>query len=274
MTPNISAKNHINELCEVFLDETGKKEREKSIKNHFGRIIQFLHADAKYYGSTAPSNASDPAATSAPADVEQPGAGDGAIPTDGITDDAPTLPRLSRAMPEEEPGMICVGCRQQTHSALDLCINCSRLEFFDGLTESVSTTSNSSDPAATSAPADVEQPGPGVGAILGEELNINVDQVNNENIRPALVKSFNLLGRQQSIQEQSENILNGHALTRERPCLRDELDSTVPHIINGQSFQILSHLYGRASTRNLPRPSPYSLKDRPRRPSNCRDLGR
>ena len=107
-----------------------------------------------------------------------------------------------------------------------------------------------------------------------ENESISVDQVNNENIRPALVKSFNLLGRQQSIQEQSENILNGHALTRERPCLRDELNFTVPHIINGPSFQILSHLYGRASTRNLPRPSPYSLKDRPRRPSNCRDLGR
>ena len=45
MTPNMSARNHINELCEVFLDETGKKEREKSIQKHseiMTKIIPFL----------------------------------------------------------------------------------------------------------------------------------------------------------------------------------------------------------------------------------------
>ena len=45
----------------------------------------------------------------------------------------------------------------------------------DGLTEPDSTTSNAPDPAATSAPADVEQPGTGVGAIVGEEPNRCVD---------------------------------------------------------------------------------------------------
>ena len=45
LAPNMSARNHINELCEVFLDGTGKKEREKSIQEHSEKIIQFLHAD-------------------------------------------------------------------------------------------------------------------------------------------------------------------------------------------------------------------------------------
>ena len=42
LTPNMSARNHINELCEVFLDGTGKKEREKSIQEHSENIGQLL----------------------------------------------------------------------------------------------------------------------------------------------------------------------------------------------------------------------------------------
>ena len=63
--------------------------------------------------------------------------------------------------------------------------------------------------AATPAPADLDQPGTGVGAIHGEELSIEsitVDQVNNEthsinpevdeNTRPDLVETFNYQSHQ------------------------------------------------------------------------------
>ena len=126
LTPNMSARNHINELCEVFLDGTGKKEREKSIQEHSENIAQLSNADHiitddedideeynlepyyEYYGFlTAPT------------------AGVGAIPS----------------MPDDgEPGMICLECGRETHCRVDLCINCVRLYFdmdheLEGLTE-------------------------------------------------------------------------------------------------------------------------------------------
>ena len=414
LTPNISVKNHINELCEVFLDETGKKEREKSIEEHseiLSKIIDIImNAEDIEQADREISEYLDRTI--------------GHVPTnDDITDDN---------MPE---GTICVGCTQETHCTMDLCINCSRLAFnllteygstyivaeeyrpyFEhygltapadmdqidasvGSTEPDSTTSNAPDPAATSAPADMEQPGTGVGAILGEEPNITVDQVINENTRPeqdqftmnwpgpsafTVTRIINgraatsapadvgqsgagvgaILGEEPDViadqvinentrpeQEQKENrgyqsdltcpqfnmnwpgpsvmvgrddstremlppldepvfygygnILNrnvptgerpppqnetnfriahilsdlprpeftmtwpdpsvmvGRAPTEERPLPRDELAFTVPHIINGP-----------ASTRNFPRPSPYTLDDRPRKSSNRRALGR
>ena len=89
----------------------------------------------------------------------------------------------------------------------------------DGLTEPDSTSSNAPDPAATSAPADVEQPGTGVGAIVGEEPNRcvnfcvcsncneleidNESEIYNESVIECdlEIESEN----ERSIQEQSEN---------------------------------------------------------------------
>ena len=44
----MSARNHINEVCEVFLDGTGKKEREKSIQEHSENIVQLLPIEIKF----------------------------------------------------------------------------------------------------------------------------------------------------------------------------------------------------------------------------------
>ena len=174
-----------------------------------------------------------------------------------------------------------------------------------------------------------DQPGTGVGAIVGEEPNrcvnfcvcsncneleidneseidndleiesedelviesdienesIPVDQVNNENIRPGYYPSdlplpqfttnwpgtngtvapiLNGLNPTRDMLPPLDepvfygygHILNGNAPTEERPPLQDEPTFTIAHISN------------------RPRPSPYTLEDRPRKSSNRRHLGR
>ena len=184
LTPNMSARNHINELCEVFLDGIGIKEREKSIHEHSENIIQLLPIEIKFSDHiiTDDEDIEEHIIEDLEPYFEYYGflteryAGVGDIPP----------------MPDDgEPGMVCRECRQETHCRVDLCINCVRLYFdFDDSTEPDLTTSNAPDPAATSAPADMEQPGAGVGAIL-EEANITVDQVINENTRPEQDQSEN-----------------------------------------------------------------------------------
>ena len=361
LTPNMSVRNHINEICELFLDGNGKKEREKSIQEHSEKIIQFLHADPnddiseddiitddedieelrgdtfQYHGGFRSRRLDQVfeevnleyyfeyyGFLTAPADMDRTDARFGAIPPmpddvepemiclhcrqethcrevlcincsrllfdrvarvraqfqisqqnyseyldrtngaittdDGITDDD---------MPEEEPGMICSRCRQETHSTSDVCINC-----LDGITEPDSTTSNAPDPAATSAPADVERLGTGVGAIVSEEPNRCVDFCVCSNCNELEIDSESEINNDSGIEYERppqqngstfriEHILNMHAPNEERPLPHEELAFTVPHVING-----------RAYTRNLPRPSPYTLEGRPRKSSNRRDPGR
>ena len=213
LTPNMSARNHINELCEVFLDGIGIKEREKSIQEHSENIIQLLPIEIKFSDHiiTDDEDIEEHIIEDLEPYFEYYGflteryAGVGDIPP----------------MPDDgEPGMVCRECRQETHCRVDLCINCVRLYFdFDDSTEPDLTTSNAPDPAATSAPADMEQLGAGVGAIL-EEPNITVDQVINENTRPE--------------QDQSEN--QGYPSDLPRPQFTMNLpgpsDFTVARIIN------------------------------------------
>ena len=213
LTPNMSARNHINELCEVFLDGIGIKEREKSIQEHSENIAQLLPIEIKFSDHiiTDDEDIEEHIIEDLEPYFEYYGflteryAGVGDIPP----------------MPDDgEPGMVCRECRQETHCRVDLCINCVRLYFdFDDSTEPDLTTSNAPDPAATSAPADMEQLGAGVGAIL-EEPNITVDQVINENTRPE--------------QDQSEN--QGYPSDLPRPQFTMNLpgpsDFTVARIIN------------------------------------------
>ena len=126
----------------------------------------------------------------------------GAIPTDGgIADDD---------MPEEEPGMICARCRQEIHSTSDVCINC-----LDGITEPASTTS---------APADVEQQGTGVGAIV-EEPNRSVDFCVSSNCNELEIDS-------------KSEINNDSVIDYERPPPQNGLTFRIEHILNACPHRI------------------------------------
>ena len=132
--------------------------------------------------------------------------------------------------------------------------------------------------AATPAPADLDQPGTGVGAILGEELNITVDQVNNENNRPEQSENRGYpsdLPRPQftmNLPGPSDftvaHILNGRAPTRDMLPQLDELGFTVANILNRHAptgerpcpcdresdFTVACIVNGCAPTRDMPTP--------------------
>ena len=134
-----------------------------------------------------------------------------------------------------------------------------------------------------------DQPGTGVGAILGEEPNRCVNfcvcsNCNELEIDNELVIECDLeieSENERSIQEQSENqgypmlppldepvfygyghILNRNVPTVERPPPQNE-----------PTFRIDYTLNRHAPTGERPRPSPYTLEDRPTKLSNLRDLG-
>ena len=151
-------------------------------------------------------------------------------------------------------------------------------------------TSNTRELAATPAPAEVEQPGTGVGAIPGEEPNRCVGFGCEYMGCPcqyleglmclicdlefnSLVTSIDHVKKEhlQELHQQESTGDGPHSDSTVELDVNDmELDRNSP----GPDYTL--SLNGRVMerSRNLPRPSPYSLEDHPRRSSNRRDLGR
>ena len=201
------------------------------------------------------SNAPDPAATSAPADVEQPGTGVGAIVG-------------------EEPNRCVDFC---------VCSNCNELEI-DNESEIESELEINNDSVIESE-----------NECNIENESITVDQVNNENTRPEQERSenrgypsdFQSLQFTMNWSGPSAHILNGRAPTREMlPSLDEPFFYGYGHILNRNAptverpppqneptFSIDYTLNRHAPTGERPRPSPYTLEDRPTKTSNRRDLG-
>ena len=169
------------------------------------------------------------------------------------------------------------------------------------------SSSNTRELAATPAPAEMEQPGTGVGAIPGEEPNRSVDCgceymgfpctrlpcthtlirfcsdcINTSQYVKDLMclicdLEFNCLVttinhvKKEHLQDLQESI--GDEPHPDSTVDLNVQDMELDRNSSGPDYTLSSNGYVMERARNLPRPSPYTLEDRPRRSSNRRDPG-
>ena len=255
--PNISLKNYINDLSAVILDKEEKKKREETIKERLEKNkTPILGAGAKNEIPTISlaQNAPNLAATSAPADLDTAGAGVGAIQG-------------------EEPNgcMHCCEClergQQCTHTRMAMmCLNCSQL-----LAERQQNIPGHSRHQHT-----MEVIRESIRLSHGQAPTLPRSQIFLSPNTASLAPSMNLVER--NIQGQTPALGEtpvASTLPRSQLLLAPNAPSLAPpmNLVEPDSttldIQYFRHFNGRATTRNLPRPSPYICEqDRLRRSTN------
>ena len=258
VNPNISLKNYINDLSAVILDEEEKKKREETIEERLEKNKKPILGEGKKNETPIISlaqNALNLAAESAPADLNTAGAGVGAIQG-------------------EEPNRCMHRCeclhrgQQCTHTRLALmCINCSQLlaerqqnipgylrhqHTMEVLRASIQLSHGQ---APTLSRSQIFLSSPNT-ASLAPPMNLVERNIQGQTpalgqtpVAPTLPRSQLLSAR--------------NAPSLAPPMNLVEPDSTTLDI------QYFRHFNGPATTRNLPRPSPYIFEqDRPRRFAN------